>query len=419
MAQKIKIKRSTGSSAPSALENGELAYLHNNTTSKLYIGRPGGSTGDVEIIGGKDFVTKLNGIENNATADQTDQEIETAYNTRVAKVSSSEISAGTETNVRRYSPKDIHDLIDAHQDAAPTTAQVRSAGALMDDELTNVTAVKQLNQNVNSSNSVTFGGVQINNGTPVFSMKTNSTSVDDFRISVDSSSGDITFENHTNMGDANGTITNFMNYNQYGLALGNGGANTSSQNGGVSVSGVLYANNSLNVSAGTTLGSTLTQSGNAQIATGIGATCQIATNGGGVTMGYQTQGNTIRGNTTFEENLIVNGDVTLGNSTSDTVTISGDLVVQGATTTIESSTLSVEDTEIILNSDYTSGTSPVSAGITVKRGSYTDAILNWNDSTHTWQLNKPIHNQNQATGEDIMTVQSFETDIPTIDGGTF
>ena len=65
MAQTIKIKRSTtnGSSSdsfntPASLANGELAYLNNATHKKLYIGRPGGGTGDIDVIGGKDFTDK-------------------------------------------------------------------------------------------------------------------------------------------------------------------------------------------------------------------------------------------------------------------------------------------------------------------------------------------------------------------------
>jgi hypothetical protein len=58
--------------------------------------------------------TKLAGIEAGATADQTDAEIETAYNNRVNKVSAAEITAGTETNVRRFSPADAKAMIDEH-----------------------------------------------------------------------------------------------------------------------------------------------------------------------------------------------------------------------------------------------------------------------------------------------------------------
>ena len=57
MAQVITIKRSTTTSVPSALENGELAY--SSLSNKLFIGRPGGTSGDVDAIGGKFFTDLL------------------------------------------------------------------------------------------------------------------------------------------------------------------------------------------------------------------------------------------------------------------------------------------------------------------------------------------------------------------------
>ena len=53
MAQTILIKRSTSTVAPTSLSNGELAYSHVSGTGKLYIGRPGGGSGDIDAIGGK------------------------------------------------------------------------------------------------------------------------------------------------------------------------------------------------------------------------------------------------------------------------------------------------------------------------------------------------------------------------------
>jgi hypothetical protein len=53
MAQTILIKRSTSTVAPTALSNGELAYSHVSGSGKLYIGRPGGGSGDIDAIGGK------------------------------------------------------------------------------------------------------------------------------------------------------------------------------------------------------------------------------------------------------------------------------------------------------------------------------------------------------------------------------
>lgn len=68
--------------------------------------------------------TKLSGVEAGATADQSNSEIEAAYNAQVSKVSAGEITAGTETTVRRFSPADIVSLLDTHQ---RTAAELKTA----------------------------------------------------------------------------------------------------------------------------------------------------------------------------------------------------------------------------------------------------------------------------------------------------
>jgi len=62
MALTLQIKRSTGTTAPSALSDGELAYTHGN--EKFYIGD--GST--VKVIGGKSFNDKLDHVNGTLTA---------------------------------------------------------------------------------------------------------------------------------------------------------------------------------------------------------------------------------------------------------------------------------------------------------------------------------------------------------------
>jgi len=58
MAQTIQVKRSTATTAPAELANGELAYSHVGTDGKLFIGRPGGAVGDIDAIGGKYYVDR-------------------------------------------------------------------------------------------------------------------------------------------------------------------------------------------------------------------------------------------------------------------------------------------------------------------------------------------------------------------------
>ena len=66
MAQTLKIKRSTTTASPTSLENGELAYSSNS--NKLFIGRPGGTTGDIDAIGGKFFTDMLDHTAGTLTA---------------------------------------------------------------------------------------------------------------------------------------------------------------------------------------------------------------------------------------------------------------------------------------------------------------------------------------------------------------
>lgn len=66
MAQVVTIKRSTTTAVPSALENGELAY--SSASNKLFIGRPGGTSGDVDAIGGKFFTDLLDHTAGTVTA---------------------------------------------------------------------------------------------------------------------------------------------------------------------------------------------------------------------------------------------------------------------------------------------------------------------------------------------------------------
>ena len=100
-------------------------------------------------IDGRDVAvdgTKLDGIESGATADQTAAEIKTAY------------ESNANTNAFTDADESKLDGIEASADVTDTT-NVTAAGALMDSELTNITAVKALNQGVATGDSPTFAGV--------------------------------------------------------------------------------------------------------------------------------------------------------------------------------------------------------------------------------------------------------------------
>lgn len=69
MTQIIKIKRSTSTAAPTSLENGELAYsATSGGAHKLFIGRPGGGSGDIDAIGGAYYTNLVDTATNANTA---------------------------------------------------------------------------------------------------------------------------------------------------------------------------------------------------------------------------------------------------------------------------------------------------------------------------------------------------------------
>ena len=68
----------------------------------------------------------------------------------------------------------------------------------------------------------------------------------------------------------------------------------------------------------------------------------------------------------------------------DTVNITGNLVVSGTTTTVNSETLEVADNFIILNSGVT-GSPTLDAGIKIERGTETDAEFKWNETEDKWE----------------------------------
>lgn len=92
-------------------------------------------------------------------------------------------------------------------------------------------------------------------------------------------------------------------------------------------------------------------------------------------------------------------DVTFNN-----MTVSGNLTVQGDTTTLNTSTLAVEDNIVLLNSNVT-GAPSTNAGLEVKRGTSTNVLIRWNETTDTWQITENgTAYFDIATSEDINAV---------------
>jgi hypothetical protein len=97
-------------------------------------------------------------------------------------------------------------------------------------------------------------------------------------------------------------------------------------------------------------------------------------------------------------------DVTISN----TLTITGDLVVNGNTTTLNTATLTVEDKNIVLaNVDTPTDTTADGAGFTIKGA--TDKTLNWVDATDAWTSSEHLN---------LLTTKSFQIAGTSVLSGT-
>jgi len=109
--------------------------------------------------------------------------------------------------------------------------------------------------------------------------------------------------------------------------------------------------------------------------------------GGTVTIGLA---DTITGNRTFSNN----------------VTITGDLTVNGTTTTVNSNTVNIGDNILVLNSDE-AGTPSQNGGIEIERGSSTNSALLWDEGNDYWVAGL-------AGAEERIVIGAGNTDITTL-----
>jgi len=109
--------------------------------------------------------------------------------------------------------------------------------------------------------------------------------------------------------------------------------------------------------------------------------------------------------------LNIGGDATqinVGNA-SGTVTIAGNLTVNGTTTTINSTVLSVNDINIILADENTTDAGADGGGITLKGA--TDKTWNWVDATDAWTSSEHINLASgkvlKIAGTEVLSVSQY------------
>lgn len=445
MAQVIKIKRSSTTAVPSSLQNGELAYSSNG--NKLFIGRPGGTTGDVDVIGGKYYTDIVDAATSSNTA-----------STLVLRDASGNFSAGTITATT------FSGALSGNASSADVWSSSRTftftgdvAGSFTTDGSADVSNIALTIQ----ANSVALG---------------TDTTGDYVATLADSGAGNLVI---TGSGEGAAATINLsttgVTANTYGsstaipsITVDSYGRITSVTTNTISTDLAIAADSGTDSIA---LGSeTLTFTGGTLITTSaVADSSEITIDHDAVTRtdttssaspafngtfdvvdsvttsseGHITAVNvktvtlpveadtlatvTGRGATTTDDITVNNIRVTAGNITGPAtitidpdaagsageVVIAGNLTVTGTTTTINSNTVSVGDSIIMLNGDETAAPSQ-NAGIEVERGTSSNVSLIWNETTDKWQLTS-----DGASYTNLLTVANFETEITTLDGGTF
>jgi hypothetical protein len=131
--------------------------------------------------------------------------------------------------------------------------------------------------------------------------------------------------------------------------------------------------------------------------TGIDVTGEVLADsldidGNGDISGNLTLGGYLAGPATFTIDPAAVGDNT------GTVVIAGNLQVDGTTTTINSTTMTVDDLNLTLASGAANAAAANGAGLTVDCGSDTDATFTFNGTSAQWNMNTELNIQPRHTG---------------------
>jgi len=435
MAQTILIKRSSSTSTPTSLANGELAYSSNS--NKLFVGRPGGASGDIDAIGGKYYTDIISG----ATAANTASKL-------VLRDGSGNFTAGTITaNLTGNVTGNVTGsagTATGNAGSATVLATARTIGGVSFDGSANINlpgvnaaGTQDTSGNADTATALetarTIGGVSFDgsaniNLPGVNASGTQNTSGNAATATAFASgrtiaiTGDLAYTSPSFDGSGNVTAAGTLatvnsNTGSFGSATAipvvtvNGkGLVTAVSTAAISSTldiaadsgtdnGVLIGTDTLTVAGGT--GVTTSVSGDT-ISVGIGQAVATTSN--------------VTFNNVSVDGTLSSDDITAANMTaSGNVIVTGNLTVNGTTTTVNSNTVNIGDAIMTLNSDET-GTPSADAGLEIERGTSTNTKLYWDESAKYWVVgdgDTPAYSR-------VLTASSWGSAYTgNVDGGTF
>ena len=106
---------------------------------------------------------------------------------------------------------------------------------------------------------------------------------------------------------------------------------------------------------------------------------------------------------TFDENV---GKLLVNQIKTDSdITVGGNLIVEGTTTTVNSNVVEIGDSIITLNSDFPSDQAAIEdAGLEINRGTDTNVFLRWDEGTNEWTFTNDGSNYHDIAVNPIMEI---------------
>ena len=363
MATVIQIKRSSGTSAPSTLKLGELAYTHGTGTQgnlgdRLFIGEGGtggdGNANNVTVIGGQYFVDQLDHVQGTLTAssailvDSNKAIDELLVGNNATTGGTIKFNEGTNNGAHFIALK------------APNSVGSSVTFTLPDADGSDGQALK-----TDGSGTLSFGDVSSTLTIADDSSSTAQISLSSDQLGIVGGTGI-----DTSVDDGNNTVTiagsdastsakGIASFSSDNFAVSSGAVTI--KNGGVnndelagSIANAKLANSTITVAgdSGSTaidLGDTLTVSGTAN---------EIETSQSGDTL-------------------------TIG--LPDNIVVAGNLTVNGTTTTLSSTNTTIEDQFIELGNGRT-GSASGDAGIVIERGDDANAFIGYDESADVFTV---------------------------------
>lgn len=229
-----------------------------------------------------------------------------------------------------------------------------------------------IGQAVATTDSPTFAGLTINGASITFEGATANDYETTFTVTDPTADRTITFPNATGTVALSGSIalgTDTTGNYMLDVSAGTGVSITHTQGEGST------ATIAIGQAVGTSDSPSFAGVTADNIRIGVTGANEIDTSTGGLTL------DSASGTVTVDDNLVITGDLT----------------VQGNTTTLETSTLVVEDKNVVLaNVASPSNATADGAGITVEAGTDVDKTFNWVSSTAAWTSSEHM---NLATGK--------------------